>query len=274
VKGSKFILGPWAQNPIWQNYSSLVREAKTAENARTAMEKSHHTAASLYFGIAALEAFANYKLRKKLEETNVPEAEILKKLRRGYQSIVEKLTKCSFEVLGKDLTLSEKAASVISGYNAIRGEITHVKIHGRSIYQQLDKVEPLTLLDSVAEYFVRFHELEGSPYPYWIFGWNYLNPRPNSYEIILQHNDQFCYSLQALGFKVLVSPYCEPEFLSFQRYQFLKQGLSAIRNCEPKWIFPFKPILCQRWWTREHQVSCGHVTDEAIESARNYAKNR
>jgi hypothetical protein len=223
------------------------------------MERLHHTAASLYFGIAALEAFVNSKLRKKMQESNFPEPEILKKLK--YRNILDKLTASPVEVLGKALALSSQALGVIRSYNAVRGEITHVKVAGRSIYQQLDSVEPLTLIDSVAEYIVRFHELESSPYPYWIFGWNYLNPRTNSYEIILQHNDQFCYSLQAIGFKVSIPPYSEAEFLSFERYQFLKQALSSVQSCEPKWIFPFKPILCQRWWTQEHQARCGHVAD-------------
>jgi hypothetical protein len=265
-------MDPWAQNPVWQNYSSLVREAKTADKAKTGMERSHHAAASLYFGIAALEAFVNAKMRDKMERSKVPEQEIVKKLRSG--QIVEKLNRWPMEIVGKQLTLSKNVISVISAYNEIRGEVTHVKKHGQLLYRQLDSINPLTLSDSVGEYIVRFYEAEGTPYPYWIFGWNYLNPRTNSYEIILTHNDQFCFSLQALGLKVAVPPYCEPEFLRFERYLAIKQVLSSIPHCEPKWIFPFKPILCQQWWTSEHQISCGHVTDEAIESARNFGKSK
>jgi len=50
-------MNPWAVNPAWQNFSSLFREASTAREAKTGMERSHHLTASLYFGIAALEAF-------------------------------------------------------------------------------------------------------------------------------------------------------------------------------------------------------------------------
>jgi hypothetical protein len=50
-------MNPWAVDPCWQNFSSLYREAVTAHEAKTGMERSHHLTASLYFGIAALEAF-------------------------------------------------------------------------------------------------------------------------------------------------------------------------------------------------------------------------
>ncbi len=236
------------------------------------MEWSHHIAASLYFGIAALEGFVNSKLRKKREEDNVPEREILKELRFG--KITDKLTKCPIEVLGKDLTLSKEALSIISTYNAIRGEITHVKVHGQLLYQQLDNIDPSMLIDLVAEYLVRFHELESRPYPYWIFGWNYLNPRTNSYEIILQNNDQFCFSLRGLGINFPLPPYADKEFLRFERYLAIKRALASVANCEPKSIFPFKPILCKEWWTREHQVKCGHVTDEAIDNAHRFGRGQ
>jgi hypothetical protein len=264
-------MDPWAQNPVWQNYSSLVRESKTADKAKTGMEQSHHTIASLYFGIAALEAFVNSRMREKMEQEKVPEQEIIKKLKAG--RVVEKLRDWPMEILGKSLALSKDVLSVISDYNEVRGEVTHVKKHGQLLYRQLDHIDPITLSDSVAEYIVRFHEAGAIPYPYWIFGWNYLNPRTNSYEIIMQHNDQFCFSLQALGHKISVPPYSDFEFLRFERYLAIKQTLSSIRHCEPKWIFPFKPILCQQWWTPEHQVKCGHVTDEALDSARNFGRD-
>ena len=54
-------MNPWAINPAWQNFSSLYREAVTASACETGMERSHHLTASLYFGIAAIEAFLNEK---------------------------------------------------------------------------------------------------------------------------------------------------------------------------------------------------------------------
>jgi hypothetical protein len=62
-------MNPWAVDPPWQNFSSLFREAITARDAKTGMERSHHLTASLYFGIAALEAFLNKKMRDRLKGT-------------------------------------------------------------------------------------------------------------------------------------------------------------------------------------------------------------
>jgi len=63
-------MNPWAVNPAWQNFSSLYREATTAQETKTDMERFHHLTASLYFGIAALEAFLNQKMRAHLKATN------------------------------------------------------------------------------------------------------------------------------------------------------------------------------------------------------------
>jgi hypothetical protein len=68
-------MNPWAVNPAWQNFSSLFREAVTAVEARTGMERSHHLTASLYFGIAALEAFLNQKMRLHLHATKSDKGE-------------------------------------------------------------------------------------------------------------------------------------------------------------------------------------------------------
>ena len=56
VQGQLPTMNPWIPYPPWQNFSSMFREAITAQEARTGMEKSHHLTASLYFGIAALRA--------------------------------------------------------------------------------------------------------------------------------------------------------------------------------------------------------------------------
>jgi hypothetical protein len=64
-------------NPAWQNFSSMFREVTDAREAKTAMEKSHHLAAALYFGIATLEAFLNGKMRAHLTLAGKSETEIV-----------------------------------------------------------------------------------------------------------------------------------------------------------------------------------------------------
>jgi hypothetical protein len=98
-------MDPWSQNPVWQNHSSLIREARTAQEAKTGMERSHHLAASLYFGIAALEAFINAKMRAKMEKEKFTEQEILNTLRKG--QVLSKLKDWPLELQSKPLAVEE-----------------------------------------------------------------------------------------------------------------------------------------------------------------------
>lgn len=271
---STFRMNPWAVSPSWQNFSSLYREAVTAHEAKTGMERSHHLTASLYFGIAALEAFLNGKMRDQLKASKSAE-EIFNILRKG--KILTKIKKWPNELLGKPLDLKPDTLDLLTDFNDIRGDLTHPKTSGHDIYAKLEAIEPSTVVDTVAEYMVKFHEVEGTRYPYWIFGWNYLNPRPNSYEIFIINDQQFCFSLQAIGFQVPAAAYAEAEawrnrYLgTFEGYTAMREALSTLDRCEPKFDrFPFKPVLCRRWWSSEHHRSCGHVTEEAIDFARNY----
>src|SRR3954469_9221348 len=102
-------MNPWAVNPFWQNFSSLVREATTAGACITGMELSHHLTASLYFGIAALEAFLNQRMRDFLRPTKTEE-EIFDVLRKG--QITAKLKKWPTEILGGPLPLRDGVMDV------------------------------------------------------------------------------------------------------------------------------------------------------------------
>lgn len=266
-------MNPWVINSIWQNYSSLFREAATARELKTGMERSHHLTASLYFGIAALEAFLNQKMRSHLEPTK-SEEEVFKFLRKG--QIIDKLEKWPTELLSKPLNLNAGTLDLLTGFNDIRGNLTHPKTHGRDIYEKLDAIDPALVVDAVAEYIVKYHEAEGTQYPYWIFGWNYLNPRSDSYEIFIINDQQFSFSLQAIGFQIPAgtgdSEVWRERYLgTYQGYRIMQESLNQLDRCEPKFDrFPFKPVLCRRWWTPTHQQSCGHVSQEALNFAREY----
>jgi hypothetical protein len=269
-------MNPWFVEPVWQNFSSLFREATTAQEAKTGMEKSHHLTASLYFGIAALEAFLNKKMRAHLETTR-SEGEIFDVLRKS--QVISKLKKWPAELLGKPLNINDRTLDLIAIFNDIRGDLTHPKTHGHDIYAKLETIDPICVIDSVAECLVRFHEAEGTKFPYWLFGWNYLNPRPDSYEIIIINDQQFCSSLQALGCQIPARTAWEAEkwrdqyFGTFDGYVAVRKALCSLDRCEQKFgPFPFKPILCRRWWASEHHRSCGHVSDTALNYARNYGR--
>ena len=265
-------MNPWAVNPAWQNFSSLYREATTASACKTGMERSHHLTASLYFGIAALEAFLNEKMRAHLKDKK-SEEEIFDYLRKG--KIVSKLKKWPVELLGAPLPLGGGTMSLLVDFNDIRGDLTHPKTQGHDIYAKLETIDPSSVISVVAEYIVRFHESAKTRYPYWIFGWNYLNPRPNSYEIFIIHDQQFSFSLQALGFGIPAADHWAAEdwrnrhLSTYDGYCAVRDALGKLGRCEPQFArFPFRPVLCRCWWTREHQQLCGNVTAEALATAR------
>lgn len=122
---------PWIADPAWQNFSSLVREATTAQEASTGMEKSHHLTASLYFGIAALEAFLNDKMRVHLEATK-SEQEIVGVVRKG--QIISKLKNWPTSLLGTPFNVNQRTLDLITVFNDVRGELTHPKTHGHDTY--------------------------------------------------------------------------------------------------------------------------------------------
>jgi hypothetical protein len=218
-------MNPWATEPVWQNFSSLFREATTAQEAKTGMERSHHLTASLYFGIATLEAFLNQKMRVHLRPTK-SEQEIFDVLRRG--RIMSKVKKWPAELVGKPLNLEPATLDLITVFNDVRADLTHSKTPGHDIYARLETVDPISVICTIAEYIARFHEAEGTTYPYWLFGWNYLNPRPDSYEIFLINEQQFCFSLQALGFRIPAAAWAQA-----QRWQSQYLGyFRRIHRCE------------------------------------------
>ena len=264
-------MNPWAVNPAWQNFSSLYREAATAREAKTGMERSHHLTAALYFGIAALEAFLNGKMRDHMKATH-SEEDIFNTLRKG--QILAKLKKWPGDLLSKPLDLEPTTWELLTEINDIRGDLTHPKTSGHDIYLTLEAIDPDAVVAAVSEYVVKYHEAAGT---YWIFGWNYLNPRPNSYEIFIINDQQFCFSLRAIGFQVPAADHWEAEtwrdryLKTYDGYKAIRDALAKLDRCEPKFDrFPFKPVLCRRWWTSEHHKSCGHVTAESLDTARNY----
>ena len=265
-------LGLWSVNPSWQNFSSLYREACSAVEARTDMERSHHLTAALYFGIASIEAFLNYQMRVHLRATKRPE-EVFTILRKG--KFIKKLTEWPGEITGTPLLVNDAVMSLIRLCNDIRGNLTHPKAAGHDIYEELLTLQPPAVVDAVAQYIVCFHQAQGSRYPYWVFGWNYLNPRPDIHEIIIINDQQFCHSLAAIGFNLPSFDWARAEawkdkhLATLSGYSTVREALISAPGCEPKFNrFPFQPKLCRRWWTSDHHRTCGHVSEQSLAAAR------
>lgn len=210
----------------------------------------------------------NQQMRKHLAPQKSNE-EIFKVLRSG--QFMKKVKTWPQEITGNSLRVGAEVLDLIDLCNDVRGDLTHPKTAGHDIYQKLFELDPLLLIDAVAHYIVCFHEIQNSRYPYWIFGWNYLNPSPNTHEMMLLNDQQFCHSLAALGYEV---PAWQPgpaelwkdeNMTNLAGYLKLKRFLQSKENCEPKFVrFPFQPKLCRRWWTAEHQKTCGHVSQQSL----------
>jgi len=228
-------------------------------------------AASLYFGIAALEAFLNRQMRDHLS-SSATDAQIVKLIRRT--PILAKIRDWPNEMLARPLTLNDGVLELIELCNVVRGELIHPKTAGSRIYKDLETIDPATVINSVAEYMVGFSEAQDHLFPYWLFGWNYLSPRHDSYEIVLVNEQQFCYSLQVLGFDVPASipAYADPwrkTYLGTQDgFVKIRDALGSVEHCEPKSsVFPYAPILCRRWWKSDHQQRCGAVSQSGLQQA-------
>ncbi len=262
---------PYPVDPTWQNFCSLYREACTTDEVVTAVEKSHHMMAALYFGISAIEAFLNGQMRAHLRGTKSPE-DVLKLLRSA--KFRDKLKEWPIEITKQRSLVPAEALELITLCNDIRGDLTHPKVANHEIYEDLLEIGAADVVDAVAKYIVAFHQAQGTTYPYWVFGWNYLNPRTDTYEIIVLNEQQFQHSLSALGCRVRMQ---WPDYDEWMRmymgglegYEAIRTALLGMDRCEPKWVrFPHQPKLCRRWWTTDHHKTCGHASPGAIAAAR------
>lgn len=252
----------WTVNPPWQNFSSMYRESVSASEAKSEVERRHHLTAALYFGVAALEAFLNQQMRLFLAQS-LSEAELIKKLKYTY--LLDKVDKWPKKITGKPLPLNHTTFTRITVFNNIRSDLTHAKTRGLDEYAKLESINPMDVVDTIAEYFVRFHQAQGNRFPYWIFGWNYLNPGNAAHEIIVLGEQQFCFSLRTVGVPIPGSSGWEEKWKdqnlsTYDGYISIRNLLRSRSDCEPKFAqFPFQPKLCRRWWTPEHHASCGAI---------------
>lgn len=261
----------FALHPAWNNFSATVREAAEAEDAKTSMERAHHTTAALYFGVAALEAFINGEMRGHLSANGEDERGIYNTLRKT--SVVTKLTTWP-ETFGMAWKPEAALSQIIEHFNTVRGALTHPKTRTADDHKRLALIHPTHVVAAVADYIVNFKSAQAQMYPYWIFGWNYFGPRLDDCEIILVNEQQFGFSLQAMGLPIEAwqpgypSPWQRRLLMTYAGYAEIRDSLRGIKGCEPKDPpSPYRPILCRRWWDAKHQSACGHATRAAIDRA-------
>ena len=259
--------------PVWQNFSSMYREARTARSAATGMEASHHITATLYFGISALEAFLNQQMRSHLSGT--PEKEIFDVLRK--ETIATKIKKWPVQILGAGVDLRPSTLERLFFYIGVRGDLTHPKYADHRDYEKLSELDPMEVVDSIAEFMAQFLLVAGQPFHYWLWGWNYLNPSRQGVNISLLPDSQIYWSMRSLGYSEGKSFHLDYDgwrnahMRGYAAYARIASFLEGLDHCEPKHReFPYQPKLCRRWWDPEHHATCGNVTAEAIRFAVNF----
>lgn len=265
-------MSQWIIEPVWQNYSSMYREAITAHEAKTGMEIAHHRTSTLYFGISALESFLNLKMRDHLLRAGKDHDEIYEVLRKG--KLEDKIKKWPLLITGQRLDLRPDSFERLLSFNSLRGDLTHQKNFWPEAFEELSETDPMDLVDLVAEFIVEFHHAADELFPYWVWGWNYLNPQRDVHEIIPLNNTQMMHSLNYLGYRP--TPDTPRNFDGRQKrilanyagYSEIARFLRSCDRCEPKIdMFPHQPKLCRRWWDPEHHRTCGNVSEEAIRRA-------
>lgn len=262
--------------PAWQNFSSMYREAEAVEDAKTGMEASHHLTATLYFGISALEAFLNQRMRLHLAGT--PEEDIVEKLRKP--TLVTKLKKWPKEILGAPITLRRETLGKLIHYNDVRGALTHPKHADHRDYIALEVLDPKEVIDSIAEYISQFLFAADEQFHYWLWGWNYISPGREGHQIALLPESQVVFSMNALGFPRTPGfpmasshngSWRSAHMRGYSAYAHVARFLESRDQCEPKHPqFPYQPKLCRRWWDPEHHTTCGHASQQAIQYAIDY----
>ncbi len=245
----------WNTNITWHYVTSVQYAAHASKAATDAVGRYHHLRTCLYFGIGALEAFANERMRKHLEEQGNTEEAVLKELRHG--RIDTKIKAWPELMSGQSVDIDPTVLAIIDANKLMRDEITHPKRHDSSIYRDLDSFDPEQLVEAVSSYIVSVLQSLGQPFPYWLLGWNYVGLNGDPTALFQGNNGNgFAHSYSALGLRNF-NPYLygfeQQNMMTLPHYKRLKSELDACTlDIEPFFDrFPTKPRLTRRWWDAE-----------------------
>jgi len=194
------------------------------------------------------------------------EEEIITILRRGSSAaepdkgrgFEKKFAEWPTLIAGKEVKVSEQLRKTLSEFNKVRGLLTHPKTRGYEVYADLEAIDGQQLLESVAEYAIAVFGAVNERYPYWLFGWNYLNANAAGFDPFRINDGQFLHSLDYLGLKVpsfdanAAKAWKEVHLKSFESYKRIARFLSTCPPCEPfDPQFPHRPRLVKHWWDAE-----------------------
>ena len=245
----------WNVDDVWQSFSSMFQEMSFANEASNEIARYHHLRACLLFGGCTIESFSNANMRSHLKATDLSEDKILRRL--WYTALREKIESWSAEICG--MTLEDEDVDVLLSFLDLRNEVTHRKRMDHSLYKELDETNPLRFVEAIQKTFVLVYQGQGSPFPYWLLGWNFVGMSGDNTHPCIINNQQFQHALNHMGFTVPAWEYDaaraweEKNMSGIDAFLRLKEGYySRAPDIEPKSKrFPMAPRLCKRWWDRQ-----------------------
>lgn len=245
----------WNVNDVWQSFSSMYQEMAFSDTATNAIDRYHHLSACLLFGGCAIESFLNSSMRAYLKKKEESEDNVIKLLR--YTALRKKLESWPFEICG--VTIDKQDFDILWGFLDLRNEVTHRKRKDHSLYKELDEASPVNFVEAVQRTFVQFYYGQGTSFPYWLLGWNFVGMNSDYTHPCLINNQQFKHALNNMGFRVPASDYGaanaweEENMKGIEAFCNLKRDYYfKAPNIEPKSkMFPRAPRLCKRWWDKK-----------------------
>jgi hypothetical protein len=242
----------WNVDDVWQTFSSTYQEKEFALAASNTVSRYHHLSAALLFGGCLVESFLNKELRAKLETEGVEEKNIFRRLRQT--SLHEKMEKWPTELY--QITLPINDIEVIGQFLDLQNEVKHRKRRDHSLYSKLDEADPSIFVQAVQRILVVVYEGANKCFPYWLLGWNYVGMNGDETYPYLINNQQFRYSLNAMGFMVPAADYYaanaweKKSMRGLEAFKRLHEHIyDKAPDIEPKNpVFNQAPRLCKRWW--------------------------
>lgn len=256
-------MNPWLIYPTWQAFSSFFREVTIANEEKSDFLKYHHLTSSLYYAISFVEALLNEKYRLRLISLGKNEKDIIFILRRGAsasnrnerRNFEQKFSDWPTLICNKEIKVSDDLKRTLVEFNEIRGNLTHPKSRGHDVYTRLENINLQQLFETLVEYAIMIFAGLEEEYPYWLFGWNYLNPSKVAIDPSRINNQEFVHSLAHFGFDIRSfdaganNAWRAASMTNFEGYRKVTQFLSQCRECEPlDPQFPFRPRLVKKWW--------------------------
>ena len=256
----------WNVDPAWTHFSTMIQENHFFTESKTEFERHRASRACIYFGVAAVEAFHNQKLRLLMQGMGHDENAIIEIIASPRKKNVKR-TMLESSPFGS--IFSDKEYEKFREYKKIRNEITHPSRPDQLIFDYLEIVDTKELTAIVKYILVKTCELQDEEFKYWMLGWNYVGF--NNCEIELSLNDNLQSFYWSLKYMNLVG------FTNFQQELFLKKcmigheafaKLQAALDEYPFEIEPKHPVfsaprLTRCWW--DHAI----LDSDSIENCEN-----